>query len=340
MGKRNENIITVLDVGSAKTLALAVETTKAGLRCRGHGIVPSAGTQRGVIVDLELAATSVSDAVGIAEKACGFPLESAVVGISGPHIRSFNSHAAIALGSRPRELTSADVKAVGDRAREIALPEGCEILHILQREFVVDDQDGVRHPIGMLGRELEARVHVITAAHSAVQNVVSALNRAGMHVEDTIYEALACSESVLRREERELGAAVIDIGADTADIVVVQKDAVIHSGVVSLGSINYTRDNEILEPRARELMELARDNLRQAGVFDMLGGGIVLTGGRAQLLSIRQSCAEILWHPVRIGFPIGMALLPVELQEPEYAAAIGMAFYTQRSRMLKSAEER
>ncbi len=158
-----------------------------------------------------------------------------MVGISGPHIRSVNSHGVISLGPRARELTNADVQAAGDRAREISMPEDREILHLLQQEFVVDDQDGVRHPVGMLGRQLEVRVHVITAAHSAVQNVVTALNRAGMHVEDTVYEALACSESVLRRDERELGAAVIDIGAGTADIAVVQEDVVIHSGVVPLG---------------------------------------------------------------------------------------------------------
>jgi cell division protein FtsA len=389
MGKRNENIITVIDLGSAKTVVLVVETTEAGLRYRGHGIAPSAGTRRGVIVDLELAGRSVSEAVSRAEKACGLALESAVVGISGPHIRSVNSHGVISLGPRARELTSADVQAAGDRAREIPMPEDREILHLLQQEFVVDDQDGVRHPVGMLGRQLEVRVHVITAAHSAVQNVITALNRAGMHVENTVYEALACSESVLRRDERELGAAVIDIGAGTADIAVVQEDVVIHSGVVPLGGINFTRDvaygletplvdaeslkrqfgcamvtrigeqneievpsvgdrpprmmrqrdlGEILEPRARELMELLRNNLRHAGVLEMLGGGIILTGGGARLPSLTESCEDILRRPARIGLPMGMAQLPVELQEPEFAAAIGMVFYTQRARVLKGTE--
>ena len=344
MGKRNENIITVIDLGSAKTVALAVETTEAGLRYRGHGIATSAGTRRGVIVDLASAARSVSEAVANAEKTSGLTLESAVVGISGPHIHSVNSHGVISLGPRARELTNADVQAVGDRAREISIPEDREILHLLQQEFVVDDQEGVRHPVGMLGRQLEVRVHVITAAHSAVQNVITALNRAGMHVEDTVYEALACSESVLRRDERELGAAVIDIGAGTSDIAVVQEDVIIHSGVVPLGGINFTRDvaygletplsdaeslkrqfgcsmvtrigeqneievpsvgdrpprmmrqrelGEILEPRARELMELLRNNLRHAGVLEMLGGGIILTGGGARLPSLTESCEDI-----------------------------------------------
>src|SRR5476649_816657 len=133
MGKRNENIITVIDLGSAKTVALVVETTDAGLRYRGHGIAPSAGTRRGVIVDLESAGKSVADAVARAEGACGLPLESAVVGISGPHIRSVNSHGVISLGSRARELTPSYVQAAGDKAREIAMPEDLEILHLLQQ---------------------------------------------------------------------------------------------------------------------------------------------------------------------------------------------------------------
>jgi len=390
MGKQNDNIITVIDLGSAKTVVLVVETTDAGLRYRGHGIAESAGTRRGVVVDLDAASKSVSVAVAAAEKSCGLPLGSAVVGISGPHIRSVNSHGVISLGSRARELTNADVQAAGDRAREITMPEDREILHLLQQEFVVDDTDGVPHPVGMIGRQLEVRVHVITAAHSALQNVVTALNRAGMSVEDTIYEALACADSVLRRDERELGAAVIDIGAATADICVVQEDVVIHTGVVPLGGNNFTRDvaygletplpdaeslkrqfgcsmvtrineqneievpsvgdrpprmmrqrdlGEILEPRARELMELLRDNLRHAGVLEMLGGGIILTGGAARLLSLTESCEDILRRPARIGVPMGMAQLPVELQEPEFSAAIGMVFYTQRARVFKNKED-
>ncbi|PSH04537.1 MAG: cell division protein FtsA [Acidobacteria bacterium] len=390
MGKRNENIITVIDLGSAKTLALVVEATNAGLRYRGHGISPSAGTRRGVIVDLESAGKSVAEAVARAEKSSGIALDSAVVGVSGPHIRSGNSYGVISLGSRARELTTADVQAAGARARDIEMPEDREILHLLTQEFVVDDQDGVKQPVGMLARQLEVRVHVITAAHSAVQNIVTSLNRVGMHVEDTIYEALACSESVLRGEERELGAAVIDIGAGTADIAVVRDDVVIHSGVVPLGGLNFTRDvaygletpvaeaenlkrqfgcsivtniseqneievpsvgdrpprmmrqrdlAEILEPRARELMELLRDDLHRAGVLEKLGGGIILTGGAARLPSLLDTCEDILRRPARLGLPLGMAQLPVELQEPEYAAAIGMVFYTQRARVLKRKEK-
>ncbi len=390
MGKSNENIITIIDLGSSKTVALSVEMTEAGLRYRGYGVAASGGTKRGVIVDLELAKKSVEEAVGRAEKSSGLALASAVVGVSGPHIRSVNSHGVISLGSRPREITSADVQEAGERAREIALPEGREILHLMTQEFLLDGQDGIQHPVGMIGRQLDIRVHVITAASAAVQNVVTALNLAGMSVEDKVYEGLACCDAVLRRDERELGAAVIDIGAATSDIAVVQDEVVIHSSVVPLGGINFTRDvayglktslvdaeslkrqfgcsmvtriaeqneievpsvgerpsrmmrqrdlGEILEPRARELMELLRDDLRHAGVLETLGGGIILTGGGSRLLSLTESCEDILRRPARVGLPMGIAQLPVELQEPEYATAIGLVFYTQRARVLKSKEE-
>jgi cell division protein FtsA len=334
MGTRNENIITVIDLGSAKTVALVVETTETGLRYRGHGVAPSGGTRRGVITDLEQARRSVTEAVRRAEESSGLTLESAVVGISGPHIRSVNSQGAIALGEKAREITAEDMQAAGDRAREIAMPEDRTILHLLTQEFVVDDQDGVRQPLGIMARQLEVRVHVITAAESAAQNVVTALNRASMTVDDRVFEGLACSDAVLRRDERELGAAVIDVGAGTTEILVVRDDVVIHSGVVPLGGINFTRDvaygletplveaeklkrefgcallslvneqNEIevpsvgerpprmmrqrdlgaiLEPRARELMELVRDHLQHGGVLDALGGGVILTGGGALL---------------------------------------------------------
>lgn len=389
MGTRNENIITVIDLGSAKTVALAVETTETGLRYRGHGVASSGGTRRGVIVDLDQARRSVAEAVRRAEETSGLTLESAVAGISGPHIKSVNSQGTIALGPKAREITAEDMQAAGDRAREIAMPEDRSILHLMTQEFVVDEQDGVRQPLGILARQLEVRVHVITCAESAAQNVVTALNRAGMSVDDKVFEGLACSDAVLRRDEREMGAAVIDIGAGTTEILVVRDDVVIHSGVVPLGGINFTRDvaygletplieaeklkrefgcallsevsdqNEIevpsvgerpprmmrqrdlaaiLEPRARELLELCRDHLQHGGVLDALGGGVILTGGGALLNRMPELCEEVLRRPTRLGVPLGLSQLPGELQAPEFSTAIGMVFYTQRARVLKHRE--
>ncbi|HYE24489.1 MAG TPA: cell division protein FtsA [Clostridia bacterium] len=390
MGKRNENIITVIDVGSAKTVALAAEITEQGLRYRGHGVAESRGSRKGVIVDLEKAVVSVQRAVEEAEQVAQLPLESAVVGISGPHIRAVNSQGGIALGSRAREISREDIRIAVDKARSISLPEDRQVLHLLPQEFILDEQGSIRDPYAMLGRQLEVRVHVITASQTATQNIVSVLNRAGMEVTDTIYEALAASDSVLRSDERELGAAVIDIGAGSTDIVVFYEGVVIHTAVVPIGGDHFTNDvavglrtplseaerikrqfgnavvtsiphsteievpsvgdrpsrlisqrvlGEILEPRARELMEMVRDNLRQAGVLEMLGGGIILTGGGSRLLGMLETTEDMLRKPARLGVPLGLSKLPAYLQEPEFSVAIGMIYYAHRARVLKGKEE-
>src|SRR6185369_1775149 len=180
MSKRNENIITVIDAGSAKTVALAVEITDQGLKYRGHGVADSRGSRKGVIVDLEKAVQSVQKAVEEAEHTAEIPLESAVVGISGPHIRALNSQGGISLGARAREISREDMRLAVEKARSIPLPEDRQVLHLLPQEFILDEQSGIRDAFGMMGRQLEVRVHVVTASNSAVQNIVTVLNRAGM----------------------------------------------------------------------------------------------------------------------------------------------------------------
>lgn len=391
MGKRNENLITVIDVGSAKTVVLVAEATEQGLRYRGHGITESRGSRKGVIVDLEKAVVSVQKAVEEAEHAAETPLGSAVVGISGPHIRAVNSQGGIALGTRAKEISREDIRLAVDKARSIPLPEDRSILHLLPQEFILDDQTGIRDPLSMMGRQLEVRVHVVTASASAAQNVVTVLNRAGMEVEDTVYEALAASDAVIRSDERELGCAVIDIGAGSSDIVVFHEGVVIHSAVIPIGGDHFTNDiavglrtplseaerikrqfgnavvvnipesneievpsvgdrpsrlmgqrllGEVLEPRARELMEFVRDNLRQAGVLDLIGGGIIVTGGGARLNGFMEIAEDVLRKQARVGMPLGLAGLPTELGDPEFAVAIGMVYYAHRARALRVKEEK
>jgi len=390
MGKNNENLITVIDVGSAKTFTLTAEVTEAGLRYRGHGISESKGSRKGLIVDLEKAAASVKKSVEDAEATAELPLGSAVVGISGSHIRAVNSQGGISFGSRAREITRDDVRMAVEKARSISLPEDRQILHLLPQEFILDEQGGIRDPKGMIGRQLEVRVHVVTASTSATQNVVSVLNRAGMEVTDTVYEALAASDAVLRSDERELGAVVADIGAGSTDIVVFHDGVVVHTAVIPVGGEHFTNDvavglrtplseaekikrqfgcamvshipeaneievpsvgdrpsrlmqqtmlGEILEPRARELMEMLRDNLRRAGVYDLVSGGVILTGGGARLQGLMEVTEDVVGRPARLGIPLGMAKLPVELAEPEFAVGIGMVFYAHRARVLKVKED-
>src|SRR5688572_16113810 len=210
MGKSPHNLLTAVDVGSAKTCALVAEIGESGLRYRGHGICDSRGSRKGAIVDLERAVSSVKKAVDEAEVLSGDAVETAVVGIGGAHIRGINTHGGIAFGGH-REITRDDIRHAVEKARAIPLPTDRQPLHLLPQQYIVDSEAGVREPAGMTGGRLEVKVHVVTAAQTATQNVVTTVNRAGMMVEDTVYEALACADSVLKPDERELGACLLDI---------------------------------------------------------------------------------------------------------------------------------
>jgi cell division protein FtsA len=242
MGKEQQNLLTVIDVGSAKVCALVAEITETGVRYRGHGVAESRGTRKGVIVDLDKTVVSVQRAVEGAERAAETAVESAVVGVAGPHIRGVNSRGGIGIGSRSREITRDDIRAAVERARAIALPPDREVLHLLPQEFILDDQNGIRDPAGMVGSKLEVQVHLVTAAATATQNLVTAVNRAGIHVDDTVYEPLAAADAVLKADERELGVCLCEIGAGSTDVIVFYEGAVAHSGVVPIGGDHFTND--------------------------------------------------------------------------------------------------
>lgn len=242
MGKVDQNLLTAIDVGSAKTCVMVAEISDSGVRYRAHGMCESRGSRKGLIIDLEKAVTSVQQAVERAENAAGAPIEHAVVGVAGAHIRGITSQGGIAFGSRAREISREDIKQAIERAKGINLPLDRQILHILPQEFILDDQGGLREPAGMTGSKLEVKVHVITTSSSATQNVVTTLNRAGIHVDDTVYEALADADAVLRQDERELGVCLADIGAGSTDLIVFHEGAVIHAGVVPIGGDHFTND--------------------------------------------------------------------------------------------------
>jgi cell division protein FtsA len=390
IGNKSESILTAIDIGSAKTVALAVEATESGLRYRGHGITESRGSRKGVIVDLEKALGSVKKAMDDAEQSAEVPLESAIVGVSGPHIRGVTSQGGLALGSRAREITREDVRLAVDRARAIPLPDDRMVLHLLPQEFILDGEGGIRDPAGMVGRQLEVRVHMVTAASSAAQNVVSVVNRASVQVDDTVYEAVASADSALRGDDRELGVCLVDIGAGSSDMIVFHEGVAIHSAVVPIGGDHFTNDvavglrtplsdaekikkqfgcavvtsipepneievpsvgdrpsrlmqqrllGEILEPRARELFEMVRDNLRSVGVFEMLGAGLVMTGGGARLNGMQDVAEDVFRKPARVASPLPISKLPAQLAEPEFSTVLGLIFYAHRSKVLRGKEE-
>jgi cell division protein FtsA len=242
MAKQQGSFLTAIDVGSAKTCALMAQVTESGLRYRGHGEAESRGSRKGVIVDLDKAVASIQKAVESAENIAGAPVEHAIVGIGGAHVRGVNSHGGISLGNRPREIGRDEIKQAVDRARAIPLPADREVLHLLPQEFILDDQAGVHDPLGMMAARLEVRVHLVTAAASAAQNVITAVNKAGVHVDDTVFEPLAGADAVLRADERELGVCLADIGAGSTELIVFIQGAVAYTGVIPIGGDHFTSD--------------------------------------------------------------------------------------------------
>ena len=242
MGNQQANFLTVIDVGSAKTCALVAEITDNGLRYRGHGIAESRGSRKGVIVDLDKAVASIQKAVEAAEDTSGAPIEHALVGVAGSHVRGLNSHGGITFGTRPREIAKEEIRMAVDKARGIPLPADREILHLLPQEFILDEQAGVHDPLGMMAARLEVRVHMVTSASSATQNVITAVNRAGVHVDDTVFEPLACADSVLRSDERDLGICLADVGAGSTEMAVFHQGAVAYTGVIPVGGDHFTSD--------------------------------------------------------------------------------------------------
>jgi cell division protein FtsA len=245
MGSQQANLLTAIDVGSAKTCVLMAEATDNGLRYRGHGVAESRGSRKGIIVELDKAVAAVEKAVEAAEDVAGAPVEHAIVGIGGAHVRGVNSQGGISLGTRPREIGRDEIKQAVERARAISLPADREILHLLPQEFILDEQAGVRDPLGMVAARLEVRVHMVTAATSATQNVITAVNKAGVHVDDTVFEPLAAADSALRADERELGVCLADIGAGSTELIVFQQGAVVYTGVIPLGGDHFTSDLSI-----------------------------------------------------------------------------------------------
>lgn len=241
-GKHDHNMITVLDTGSAKTVALICQATEAGLRYRGHGLAESRGSRKGIIVELEKAVQSIHKAVEEAEKVAGCQVGNAVISVAGSHIKGVTSRGGMTLGTRPRDVTREDIRATVEKARSVTLPEDREVLHLLPQEFILDDQAGVRDPAGMMGKRLEVNLHMVTASSSAAQNCVTAANRAGLHVDNVVYEALMAADSTLRADEKELGVCLADIGAGSTDMIVYCDGMVAHTGVVPVGGDHFTND--------------------------------------------------------------------------------------------------
>ncbi|SEO74607.1 cell division protein FtsA [Aquisalimonas asiatica] len=242
MSKKTEQSLLVgLDIGTSKVVAIVGEVGPNGeVEISGIGSHPSRGLKKGVVVNIESTVQSIQRAVEEAELMAGCQIHSVYVGIAGSHVRSLNSHGIVAI--RDKEVGQADMERVIDAARAVAIPADQKILHILPQEFVIDSQEGIREPIGMSGVRLEAKVHMVTGAVSAAQNIVKCIRRCGLEVDDVILEQLASSHAVLTDDEKELGVCLVDIGGGTTDIAVFTEGAIRHTAVIPIAGDQVTND--------------------------------------------------------------------------------------------------
>ena len=240
MSKKN-NYIVGLDIGTTKICCIIGETKdNEKIDIIGIGQYPSRGRRKGVVVNIESTVESIKNAVEEAELMAGCEIDSVYVGIAGGHINSLNSHGIIA--AKGREIEQKDVERVIEAAKAIAIPLDREVIHVLPQEYIVDNQDGIKNPLGMDGVRLEAKVHIVTAAVTSAQNIVKCVNKAGLTVSDIVLEQLASSESVLSPDERELGVAMIDIGGGTSDLAIFYQGAIKHTAVLTIAGAQMTND--------------------------------------------------------------------------------------------------
>ena len=377
MTKKGETRLVVgLDIGTSKVLAIVGEVGPSGaIEIIGVGHQPSRGMKKGVVVNIESTVQSIQRAVEEAELMAGCQIHSVYAGIAGSHINSVNSHGIVAI--KTKEVGQGDVDRVLEAARALPIPADQKILHILPQEYIIDRQEGVREPIGMSGVRLEAKVHIVTGAVSAAQNIVKCVRRCGLEVEDIILEQLASSISVLTEDEKELGVCLVDIGGGTTDISVFTQGAIRHTSVIPIAGDQVTNDiavalrtptqyaedikkqwacasgqgvedgvvevpgvgdraprklsrqtlAEVVEPRITELYELIADDLRKSGFMDLLGSGIVLTGGSAKMEGMIELAEEVFHVPVRLGVPQYVGGLSGVVHNPIFATGVGLVLY-------------
>ena len=381
--KTNDNLIVGIDIGTSKVLAIVGEIGDDGaVEIIGVGHHPAKGLRKGVVANIESTVQSIQRAVEEAELMAGCQIYSIFAGIAGAHINSFNSHGVVAV--RDGEVAHGDIERVIDAARAMAIPNDQRILHVMPQDFIIDGQDGIREPVGMSGVRMEAKVHMITGAVSAIQNIIKCVRRCGLEVDDVVLEQIASSESVLTEDERELGVCMIEIGGGTTGIAVFTEGAIRHTAVIPIAGDQVTNDiavafhtptpaaeelkkkygcalaqmvdenqtvetpsiggrpprtlsrqnlAEIIEPRLEELLLLVQSELRSSGFEELIGSGIVLTGGSSRMECMTELAEEIFHLPVRLGVPRYDGALSEVVRNPIYATGIGLIQFGHANRI-------
>lgn len=290
-----ENMIVGLDIGTSKVVAIVGKRKMDGtIEVVGIGSHPSRGLKRGVVVNIETTVQAIQRAVEEAELMAGCRIHSVYAGIAGSHIKSLNSHGIVAI--RDREVTQADIDRVIDAAQAVAIPADQKILHILPQEFVIDSQEGIKEPMGMSGVRLEAKVHLVTCAVNAAQNIEKCVKRCGLEVDDIILEQLASSHAILTEDEKELGVCVVDIGGGTTDIAVFTGGAIRHTSVIPIAGDQVT--NDIAMALRTPTQNAEEIKIKYACALTQLAGAdetikVPSVGDRAPRDLSRQALAEV-----------------------------------------------
>ncbi len=376
--KNQQEMIVGLDIGTSKIMAVVAEVTDDNaLKVVGVGTHPSRGLKKGVVVDIESTVQSIQRAIEEAELMADCTVYSVFVGIAGSHIQSLNSHGMVAIRDKS-EVSFADVDAVIDAARAVATPADQKVLHALPQEFIIDQQEGIRQPVGMAGIRLDAKIHLVTAAESAMQNIEKCVRRCGLDVDAIILEQLASSYAVLTDDEKELGVCLIDIGGGTTDIAIFTDGAIRHTAVIPIAGYQVTNDiavvlrtptndaeeikikyacahqelvkqdetidipgsggqevrrisrqvlASVVQPRYEELLELVNKELERSGFLELLGAGVVLTGGSSRLEGLTELAEEVFHKPVRIGKPATVRGLSEMVDNPTCSTGVGLLIF-------------
>jgi len=370
-----------LDIGTTKISCIIADANgdgASGLRVVGVGNAPSEGLRRGVVVDLDKTVASIQRAVDEAERMAGVAVKGVHAGIAGDHIRSINSRGVIAVSRKDNEIGPADLERVVEAAKAVAIPMDREIIHVIPQEFIVDDQDGIKDPVGMSGVRLEAEVHIITGAVTSAKNICRAINRAGLKVYDLVLEPLASSHAVLDPDERDLGVVLLDIGGGTTDVAVFFEGSIRHTAIVPFGGSNVTNDIAIglrtpidkaeaikiqhgcalaalvpatqmvtvngvggrsdrqisrhvlasmIEPRMEEIFALANKEVKKNHFAELLGGGVVLTGGTSLMAGVVELAEQVFEMPVRLGLPQGVSGLSANVCDPRCSTGVVLVLH-------------
>jgi cell division protein FtsA len=385
--------ITGLDLGSTKTCVLVCQVGEDDkLEVRGFGFSESKGWRRGLIVNMDSAVLSIKKAVEGAEDSSGISIDNVYAGFGGPHVTGANSRGALTLGKPAgamREVKSEDVCKVFQIAQGVSLPPDRKLVYAERQEYLLDSQNGIRNPVGMVGARLEVNVHLVLGSSTAHENLVTAVNRAGIVVNDTVFEGLAAAESCLTADERELGVALLEVGGGSSHLVCYHEGSIRHSAALPVGGehftndlavglltpipeaekiklewgrrdpaasdpeavkvpsvgdrparlIDYTKLNEIIEPRAMELLELVEKELSRSGLKRQLSAGLVFTGGGSKLGGLMALAERTFELPARLGQPGGVEKMEENLIDPSFATVVGLAIYGWRVRHLQSTRE-